>query len=265
MVQAFLERYLEEQEYLSEHREFVEKVVADDAEGRLPAGADVDVEYNFAVGKAELDPVYAVFADDYEMMVFHIVQDEMAAGLNMASVATEEADFEKVVYRNEPAAEMAADSEIAFAVQEAVAMQADFEKVVFHNKPGEMAADSELIADSEIAFAVQEAVAMQADFEKVVFHNKPGEMAADSELIADSEIAFAAQEAVAMQADFEKVVFHNAPADEMAEVAADSEVAFAVQEAVHIVMDETAAGLNMASVATEEADYEKVVFHNESE
>ena len=227
MVQAFLERYLEEQEYLSEHREFVEKVVADDAEGRLPAGADVDVEYNFAVGKAELDPVYAVFADDYEMMVFHIVQDEMAAGLNMASVATEEADFEKVVYRNEPAAEMA--------------------------------------ADSEIAFAVQEAVAMQADFEKVVFHNKPGEMAADSELIADSEIAFAAQEAVAMQADFEKVVFHNAPADEMAEVAADSEVAFAVQEAVHIVMDETAAGLNMASVATEEADYEKVVFHNESE
>ena len=152
-------------------------------------GADVDVEYNFAVGKAELDPVYAVFADDYEMMVFHIVQDEMAAGLNMASVATEEADFEKVVYRNEPAAEMAADSEIAFAVQEAVAMQADFEKVVFH----------------------------------------------------------------------------NAPADEMAEVAADSEVAFAVQEAVHIVMDETAAGLNMASVATEEADYEKVVFHNESE
>ena len=227
MVQAFLERYLEEQEYLSEHREFVEKVVADDAEGRLPAGADVDVEYNFAVGKAELDPVYAVFADDYEMMVFHIVQDEMAAGLNMASVATEEADFEKVVYRNEPAAEMAADSEIAFAVQEAVAMQADFEKVVFHNKPGEMAADSELIADSEIAFAVQEAVAMQADFEKVVFH--------------------------------------NAPADEMAEVAADSEVAFAVQEAVHIVMDETAAGLNMASVATEEADYEKVVFHNESE
>jgi hypothetical protein len=227
VVQAFLERYLEEQEYLSEHREFVEKVVADDAEGRLPAGADVDVEYNFAVGKAELDPVYAVFADDYEMMVFHIVQDEMAAGLNMASVATEEADFEKVVYRNEPAAEMAADSEIAFAVQEAVAMQADFEKVVFHNKPGEMAADSELIADSEIAFAVQEAVAMQADFEKVVFH--------------------------------------NAPADEMAEVAADSEVAFAVQEAVHIVMDETAAGLNMASVATEEADYEKVVFHNESE
>ena len=227
MVQAFLERYLEEQEYLSEHREFVEKVVADDAEGRLPAGADVDVEYNFAVGKAELDPVFAVFADDYEMMVFHIVQDEMAAGLNMASVATEEADFEKVVYRNEPAAEMA--------------------------------------ADSEIAFAVQEAVAMQADFEKVVFHNKPGEMAADSELIADSEIAFAAQEAVAMQADFEKVVFHNAPADEMAEVAADSEVAFAVQEAVHIVMDETAAGLNMASVATEEADYEKVVFHNESE
>ena len=227
MVQAFLERYLEEQEYLSEHREFVEKVVADDAEGRLPAGADVDVEYNFAVGKAELDPVYAVFADDYEMMVFHIVQDEMAAGLNMASVATEEADFEKVVYRNEPAAEMAADSEIAFAVQEVVAMQADFEKVVFHNKPGEMAADSELIADSEIAFAVQEAVAMQADFEKVVFH--------------------------------------NAPADEMAEVAADSEVAFAVQEAVHIVMDETAAGLNMASVATEEADYEKVVFHNESE
>ena len=193
MVQAFLERYLEEQEYLSEHREFVEKFVADDAEGRLPAGADVDVEYNFAVGKAELDPVYAVFADDYEMMVFHIVQDETAAGLNMASVA------------------------------------------------------------------------MQADFEKVVFHNKPGEMAADSELIADSEIAFAAQEAVAMQADFEKVVFHNAPADEMAEVAADSEVAFAVQEAVHIVMDETAAGLNMASVATEEADYEKVVFHNESE
>ena len=97
MVQAFLERYLEEQEYLSEHREFVEKFVADDAEGRLPAGADVDVEYNFAVGKAELDPVYAVFADDYEMMVFHIVQDEMAAGLNMASVATEEGDFEKVV------------------------------------------------------------------------------------------------------------------------------------------------------------------------
>ena len=132
--------------------------------------------------------------------------------------------------------------------------------MVYRNEPAD-----EMAADSEIAFAVQEVVAMQADFEKVVFHNKPGEMAADSELIADSEIAFAVQEAVAMQADFEKVVFHNAPADEMAEVAADSEVAFAVQEAVHIVMDETAAGLNMASVATEEADYEKVVFHNESE
>jgi hypothetical protein len=68
--------------------------------------------------------------------------------------------------------------------------------------------------------------------------------------------------AAAMQADFEKVVFHNEPADEMP---ADSEVAFVVKEAVHIVMDETAAGLNMASVAMEEADFEKVVFHIESD
>jgi len=47
----------------------------------------VDVEYNLSVGKAELYPVFAVFADDYEMMVFHIVKDETAAGLNMACVA----------------------------------------------------------------------------------------------------------------------------------------------------------------------------------
>ena len=88
----------------------------------------------------------------------------------------------------------------------------------------------------------------------VVFHNELDEIA------ADSEVVFAVKEAVAMQADFAKVVFHNEPD----ELAVDSEVAFAVKEAVHIVMDETAAGLNMASVATE-ADFEKVVFQNESD